>query len=320
MSSLDNGGAIAIKGFNYQKASIMLIMINNYQKDNFMIIPEARDDFEVRYDDKTIFIQVKGTKKLSVTNLIKQNKGKKSVLEKNLIVGKNSDIRKVFLWDMIDSDKEKLEEEENSRITSPIYKFSKEQQEIIKSKLNLSQNQIKRLNNQFIFITPFENNNETTITFLKGEMVNKDLMMSNKSAQNVLGELVLQIDQKSEISINNTFDFEKKIISGNYLKEIFTTVHQMDDFNEVLDTLSMNTMKKKKIRLEKLKIPIIFKNVKGIVKDNISAEILFDLTNIEALDLIIEVAKKENRGMNDEQLWALAIECYCELGDEANEN
>lgn len=61
-NKINNGGAIAIKGFNYQKASIILIMINNYQREDFLIIPEAEDDFQVYVDGKTIFIQVKGEK------------------------------------------------------------------------------------------------------------------------------------------------------------------------------------------------------------------------------------------------------------------
>ena len=34
----DNGGAIAIKGFNFQHAVAALIIICNYEKENFSII------------------------------------------------------------------------------------------------------------------------------------------------------------------------------------------------------------------------------------------------------------------------------------------
>ncbi|MBB6696659.1 hypothetical protein [Clostridium algidicarnis] len=50
-NTIDNGGAIAIKGFNYQKASIILVMIKNYSRDGFHVIPEAEDDFQVHVDD-----------------------------------------------------------------------------------------------------------------------------------------------------------------------------------------------------------------------------------------------------------------------------
>ncbi|MDU5510876.1 dsDNA nuclease domain-containing protein [Enterococcus gilvus] len=74
MSNNDNGGAIAIKGFNYQKAAIILVMIKNYEKDNFKVIPESSEDFEVNLEDANFFIQVKGTKKLSIKNLVKRTK------------------------------------------------------------------------------------------------------------------------------------------------------------------------------------------------------------------------------------------------------
>lgn len=58
----DNGAATVIKGFNYQKAAIMLVMINNYQKQHFKVIPESKEDFEVYVDYEIYFIQVKGKK------------------------------------------------------------------------------------------------------------------------------------------------------------------------------------------------------------------------------------------------------------------
>lgn len=74
MSVNDNGGAIAIKGFNYQKAAIVLVMINNYQKNNFKVIPESKEDFEVYIDNEVYFIQVKGTKGLSISKLKERKK------------------------------------------------------------------------------------------------------------------------------------------------------------------------------------------------------------------------------------------------------
>lgn len=47
MCDFENGGAIAIKGFNFQKAAISFIAIKNYDKPNFHILVEAKDDFEV---------------------------------------------------------------------------------------------------------------------------------------------------------------------------------------------------------------------------------------------------------------------------------
>lgn len=78
--AIDNGGAVAIKGFNYQKASIILVMINNYHRDNFSVIPEAEDDFQVHVDGKNIFIQVKGEKSITLSKLITKDIIKKKFI------------------------------------------------------------------------------------------------------------------------------------------------------------------------------------------------------------------------------------------------
>lgn len=74
MTRIDNGGATAIKGFNYQKASIILVLLKNFEKEEFAIVPEAGDDFEVHVDNKKIYVQVKGTKQLSLKKLIGRKK------------------------------------------------------------------------------------------------------------------------------------------------------------------------------------------------------------------------------------------------------
>lgn len=48
---VDNGGAIALKGFNYQNAVASLIAILNYDKDNFLLFIETKDDIEVDIED-----------------------------------------------------------------------------------------------------------------------------------------------------------------------------------------------------------------------------------------------------------------------------
>ena len=55
----ENGGAEAIKGFNFQKANLILIAINNYLKDNFKIYIEAEDDVVVSYNNYKAYLQVK---------------------------------------------------------------------------------------------------------------------------------------------------------------------------------------------------------------------------------------------------------------------
>lgn len=84
---VDNGGAIALKGFNYQNAVASLIAILNYDKDNFLLFIETKDDIEVDIEDKHVFIQVKG-QSLSLTNLL-SIENKNSDILKNIILAGN---------------------------------------------------------------------------------------------------------------------------------------------------------------------------------------------------------------------------------------
>lgn len=86
---IENGGAVAIKGFNYQKASLILVMINNYSRDGFKVVPEADDDFQIHVDGQNIYIQVKGEKSITLAKLINEK-----IIEKNLVPGQDEDIRK----------------------------------------------------------------------------------------------------------------------------------------------------------------------------------------------------------------------------------
>lgn len=71
--TIDSGGAVAIKGFNYQKAVIAYIAVLNYQKDGFQIIVENQDDAEIFVKNNKTFIQIK-SEKLSLTKISKQDK------------------------------------------------------------------------------------------------------------------------------------------------------------------------------------------------------------------------------------------------------
>ena len=74
---VDNGGAIALKGFNYQNAVASLIAILNYDKDNFLLFIETKDDIEVDIEDKQVFVVMLKDKLKYITgkhNLIELNK------------------------------------------------------------------------------------------------------------------------------------------------------------------------------------------------------------------------------------------------------
>lgn len=129
MSTIDNGGAIAIKGFNYQKASIILIIIHHFQKKNFKVVPESKEDFVIHLNNEVYYIQVKGTKKLSIGKLKSKPSGKDSIIEKNISPGEDSDKRKIFLWDLAATTQSKLTKQ-NGTLVPTILGYSLDQKKI----------------------------------------------------------------------------------------------------------------------------------------------------------------------------------------------
>ncbi|MGJ5846474.1 dsDNA nuclease domain-containing protein [Enterococcus sp. G203Y] len=317
----DNGGAIAIKGFNYQKAAIMLVMIDNYQKQNFKVIPESKEDFEVHIDNEIYFIQVKGTKKLSVKNLIKREKKEtkiaKSIIEKNLEPGTDRNKRKIFVHSLADTTKKDLISEAGTIVT-PIYKLSDDQKKTVIDSLDLSNSQKNRLENQKFYITPFSNDAILASTHLKGKMVEKDLLVTKKRADLVLGALVQEIDAKSEIEVFSAKDIPRKIIDSEFLKEVFVNVQKKDMFDSILEKLPYNHLKKMKIGMEKTKLLVSYQSLKEKIKSKIKIEQLMDITSDEEVVAIIikEIEKIEPTIGNEELKIAISIDCYCEIGGE----
>ncbi|MBC1383032.1 dsDNA nuclease domain-containing protein [Listeria innocua] len=316
----DNGGAIAIKGFNYQKAAIMLVMINNYQKQNFKVIPESKEDFEVHVDDEIYFIQVKGTKKLSIASLIKREKKKtkivKSIIEKNLEPGTDKNKRKIFVHSLADTTKKDLISEDGTIVT-PIFKLSDEQKKTVINDLELNPSQKLRLQNQKIYITPFSDDLTLAMKHLKGEMVEKDLLVTKKRANLVLGELVQEIDAKSEIEVFSDNDISRKIIDSNFLKEVFVSVQKKEMFDSILENLPYNHLKRMKIEHEKTKILFSYQSLKEKVKSVIDIEQLMDISDEEVVHVIVkEIRRIDTTIENEELMIAISIDCYCEMGGE----
>ncbi|WP_271001927.1 dsDNA nuclease domain-containing protein [Listeria seeligeri] len=316
----DNGGAIAIKGFNYQKATIMLVMINNYHKQNFKVIPESKEDFEVHVDNDIYFIQVKGTQKLSVNSLSRRTKKEtkivKSIIEKNLEPGTDTNKRKIFVHSLADTTKKDMVSEDGTLVT-PIYKLSDEQKKTIIDSLNLNQNQELRLQNQKFYITPFSNDLTLASKHLKGEMVEKDLLVTKKRANLVLGELAQEIDSKSEIEVFSDADISRKIIDSNFLKEVFVSVERKDKFDDILEKLPYNQLRKMKIKLEKTKFLFSYQSLKEKVKSTIDVEELMDMSDEEVVDFIVEEIRKIDSTIKSKELMiAISIDCYCEIGGE----
>lgn len=144
--NIDNGGAIALKGFNYQNAVASLIAILNYDRDNFLLFVETKDDIEVDVEDKHFFIQVKG-QHLSLSSLLNIKKNDKGI--KNCIFSKN--IKKnhpkasyhiVLLG--LKKDQNSLIEATEATIFSEEYLYSSEQKTKIIQKLKDILNEVHK--------------------------------------------------------------------------------------------------------------------------------------------------------------------------------
>ncbi|CAM4149027.1 dsDNA nuclease domain-containing protein [Jeotgalicoccus halotolerans] len=310
MSIVDNGGAFAIKGFNYQKAAIIFVMIHHFEKNNFKIVPESKDDFEVYLDDQVYYIQVKGTKKLSIAKLKSKPKGKESIIEKNLFPGVDNDNRKIFLWDLAETTKSELTKVRGTLFPEK-YQFSDKQKMDLAESLELNPSQLLRLEHQFIYVTPFTNDLEKALIMLKGYMVEEELLVTNERVSIVLSELALEIDQKSEILIDVEEDFVNKEIDGNYLKKIFTRVKQKEMFDEVLNNLILNTRTKEKIRAIKLRIPLLHTTLKEEIKEKIVTNEVMDCNTDE--DAIRYIRSLIGENIATELSIALAIDYFCEI-------
>lgn len=319
MRIIDNGGAIAIKGFNYQTASIILVIIRNYDKDDFEVIPESKDDVEVRLNNTHYFIQIKGTKKLSIAKLIKKEKDKdkadkKSIIEKNLAQGDDNSFRKIFLCDMTESMEKDLVPIKEEDLINPLLQYSKDQKKEIATTLKLTPNLTKRLDKQYIYKTPFENNYQNALIYLTGYMVDRGLVGERSGI--VLNELTNQILQKSEIVIKNEEEIELKSLKGSLLKQIFTKVEREEEYNNLLATLPYNHLMKKQILKKKTHIPILYTALKDKVKRRIDVDLLSSKTDYEAINSICEIIDYEDKSIDTNLKIALSIDCYIELGDD----
>lgn len=240
-----------------------------------------------------------------------------SIIEKNLVPGADNDKRKIFVHSLADTTKKELVSE-NGTIVTPVYKLSDEQKKTVIDKLKLTRSQKIRLQNQKIYITPFSNDLTLAMKHLKGEMVEKDLLLTKKRANLVLGELVQEIDAKSEIEVFSDDDISKKIIDSKFLKEVFISVKEKEMFDSVLEKLPYIHLKKMKIELEKTKILFSYQSLKEEIKSIIDIEQLMCMTNDEeVINFIVKEIKKIDTTIKNEELMiAISIDCYCEIGGE----
>ncbi|MFC9539043.1 DUF4297 domain-containing protein [Lysinibacillus sp. NPDC056959] len=323
--ALDNGGAEAIKGFNFQKANLILLAINNYLKSNFKIYIEAEDGIVVTFDGYKAYIQVK-KQVHSISSLLQKGKkhtienedgtkktiNKPSILEKNLSSGHDDDTFKIFVKNIKPQDiKNKFNIQKPGQICNILHKPTDEAKSIILSKL--SDDYKDKLNNLYIHESPLSEEYNDSIKYLIGCLNDIEVSVDNKQGRAIIAELTLTIDEKANQKIEEISQKELKYMDTNYFSNLFITCKVLNKFNDILNSLSYNSIKKSRIGKERIKIDL----TKTILKDEIKENIL-QIVNLEDLsdkEIIDTVVTNFNSRDEENTLIAIAIECICEIGE-----
>lgn len=311
-----NGGVNAIRGFNYQKAVISLIAILNYQKNNFELFIENQEDAEVLINNTHTFIQIKG-KKLGLADLIREKKGQKSILFKNLSKESLQESRyKIVTFEsFLAKDKKELNSSGASLIFDEIYEYSVAQKENITDKLKeqgFSEAILRnKLSKSYIYFSPFSNNLNRAIPFLKGKMNDLKINVDNGKGDIALNELFKLIDQKSEILVDSEYDYNpKKKLTVEELDVIFETVDSFEVKDRVWRAIKdkFTIYKQQKIEIEGSKIIILHRSLKESVIQEIGS---FNIDQDEK-KLIESLYRKVQHLGNEIVLYAIIIDIVAE--------
>ncbi|MDR0950855.1 MAG: DUF4297 domain-containing protein [Candidatus Ancillula sp.] len=297
----DNGGAIARKGFNYQDAVVSLVAIKNYTKPNFKIYVETKDDFEVEYDsDYHAYIQVKGTKKLSLAKLLASTNNNPSIIEKNLSHGDEKSKYKIVVYDFSSKDIEEMTINQNDELFGHSYMFSSDQTNKIGNKKSDSLSLVK---------TDFNNDSSVSRKMLIGEMQQLNISV-DKKGDIILDELARIISQKSEPLIKLNSDIELKKITAQELEPLLLKAAALEMFNKILDKFDISEHKKQKIKNCKNALFLEFSSLKNEIIELLKS---FDLDNENEITVIKSIKESEILMDIDEvEKYAICISAYCD--------
>jgi len=316
----DNGGAIAIKGFNYQHAVAALIIICNYEKENFNIYLETKDDIEVNYSDNNFFIQAKSNK-LTLNGLIKTDKNNKSILSKSLskTSDKKHNLYKIATIEFSEQEQKNLNKKASKYLfdNNEIYEINYEAKKKLADALikqGLEEDTLtEKLNNCYIYFTPFTKNSENSYNYLLGFMNQRNINVDGGRGKLILNELLNLIQQKSEKIINNDEEKECKQINSAYLKSLIKT----DQYLKVKDTLVQKLEEQKVINIQSsiqikeflLSVGIKHLALKNKVRSYIGA---IDIKS-DFVETIKTLLDKVTRAFSDEKrnlLLAIIVDLY----------
>lgn len=315
MNEIDNGGAEAIKGFNFQKANLILIAVKNYKKPQFKIYIEAEDDIVVSYTGYEAYIQVK-KQSHSLSTISKSGKSRSgaatpSILEKNLSWGTKDDTHKIIVTDISKSDENKFVLVKPGSIHSEILKLTDQAKIDLVKKLPSNLNQ--HLENFYIYISHIHQELSESVRYLIGYLNEIGISVDDKRGRNIISELSLIIDQKGEVKITEYVDKEIKVLNQELFSSLFRSNASILQFNQILDYLPYNSIKKSRIKKAHLFVDLRFRELKIKMKlysmDKITE--WNELSDTEIINQLVTNFKQEP--INEETLIAIAIECLSEV-------
>ena len=315
MTAIDNGGAHAIKGFNYQKSVIVLISVLHYlYEDDFEIYVEAKDDIVVKLKDKHTYIQVKG-KKMSIGELTKRPDGKDSILEKSHSHGNESDSYYKIISPSFANDAKYLKKTDPRifKKGADIFDYTSDAtKEIIKKLPGTSR---AKLANSRIGLTKYQVDIEEALRYIKGVMVEENIPVDNNHGMASLQELCLRIDVSSERVSQKDEDLEKKKFTSKDLATIFSNTYKANYFDDVLSRLNFNIVKRELVKSKRVAVGAIYKSNYAEAKQKLKELNLEEMTESDVLQIVLKSVDFSN--INDQNTRiAIIVDAYSQLAFE----
>ena len=314
---IDNGGAIAQKGFNYQNHVIALVAIKNYHRKNFEIFVETNDDCEVLYDNYHAYIQVKGLEKVSVADLLKKSKNKCSILEKHFTPGDEHSKYKIVILQFKQGELNDLKANNKDELFDSSWNLKPNKQKEILNKLpkefkNQDKHLKKKLKNFSFVKTSFSNNSVEARKYLKGELVTQKISVDGRDDV-ILDELNRIISQKSEIVLKDGDDKKLKRITTDELQLILKKLSSKALFDSELEKFFFPSYRKEIIKREEIRIITQYMHEKKEIIKLLKSDTQRLKTKhlSEIVDEIIGWNVLEK--LEDEAKYAVIISAYCDI-------
>lgn len=293
MKTIDNGGASAIKGFNYQKSIAMLIAVLYFLEKDFELAVEAEDDIVFSSSFRTVYIQAKSAT-MSLATVSKKHKGKPSVIEKNMShgTGKN-DLYKIVSPAFKNIDKT-LKKVDATLITqgASIFQYSSEAiKTISKNSPNIPQEKLARAR---VALTNFKDDQSEFLIYIQGIMASKGIPVDNNHGQRSLEELSGQIDQRSSLIAKSEDDYEKKKFTPKDLSNIFSHSHKLEIFKNIIQKLNYSIPKQEALIEKRVSIAALYGAVYADIEKAIKKLDIIEINEVEVVSSLLENSDFKN--------------------------